>query len=294
MTAFGVYNLEYDKKGGMNMMINGKNGSQYFLKKQVAKGETFNLHLVTDENGTERLLSIAATAFRNGAMDLEAFVLKSLAAKTAKRRESGSYDPKMQPLEWHFPTVIETFPFVEQDNRHVTILGFVDLVNVGGLLALPQIRSKNFVVDLKTSVWMVGKLLKMLRFAHENGISVGRITPNRVLLGVESERRSETHRVILMDYTHAKIHESGVVPREVARREISDVAETMMSAALFCDSSVDLVVAEEEKAYAEILHALRGGTYADATKAHVEFYRVARELWGSAYHPFTVKQFTRS
>ena len=265
------------------MLIVGIIGS-YEVGKKIATDALSSWYLCRDAADTELLLRITTDVEHNGAMEREAFVLRFLMAQSDAYKQKYESDPEfedMQPFDWLFSNLVETFACDEQGGRQINVFKIKDLKDIGALVPIASIRKKKLTVDLKTSVWMVGKLLKLLGFVHENGVIAGEIKPGKVLIDRDS------HRVILIDWTNAVLCD-GKMSREKTRNNISEAAQAVLKGALSCDDVTNCTTSDEaEQEYTDIVKSIAIGGFSDAGKAHVKLYDIVKKLWGISYHPFT-------
>jgi len=91
------------------------------------------------------------------------------------------------------------------------------------MIPLSNIRKKDRkIIDLATSVWIAGRLLKLLVFAHDQCISLEIDSGNIII-------EPEKHNVIVLDWTKAKIHQNNISD-EICMNDITSVALTILSA----------------------------------------------------------------
>ena len=259
----------------------------YEILKQVGVTEEFNLYLCKSD-GESYILKIAATIERNALLDREAFILNQMRNEAARLEEEyatvKSKPEEMLNYQLCFPDLVESFLAPSQGNRRVNILGFPAVDDLGTLVPIRHLTTRDRVrVDRKTSAWMMGKFLKILVFAHSQGIEIRRVTGDNILI----ER--DEHYVAVFDLTAAEIYARGV-PDDVAREEISrGAAEVIL--ALGGDPITGKVPKDDEQdpdnQYAKHLYALARGNEDDAKQAHEHFYSLVRLLWPRAYWPFT-------
>jgi serine/threonine protein kinase len=138
-------------------------------------------------------------------------------------------------------------------------------------------------IDPKTSGWILGKLLKLLAFVHEQGISIGDISGENILI----ER--DQHYVAIFDWDKAAMYPEGKVPDSVASDEIIQLTKEVLrvlggdieTGKLLPDSQL------KDSQYENFLIRLILGVYSDAGEAHDDFYKLIRALWSREFWPFT-------
>jgi hypothetical protein len=138
-------------------------------------------------------------------------------------------------------------------------------------------------VDPKTSVWIVGKLLKLLTFTQSIGVSVGDLSGDNVLI------HRKDHFVMVFDWSTANASHGGRVPDDIAREEISQVARLGYLILGGNPETGELPYDDQlpNSGYEKLLFDLVRGGYTDAHKAHTDFYKLARAAWPGRYYPFT-------
>lgn len=264
----------------------------YRVGKAVAETGEYRLYLC-QEKCTERglLLQVASEAAYNGKLDRAAFVLKELALKAEEIEADyvrASGDPK-KPINYHlgFPEMVDSFVCPEQGGRRINILAFRHVDDVTKMVPIVSITERDHLrVDLKTSAWIMGKVLKMLTFAHSEGVTVGQLGGNNILIELDQ------HYVVLFDWSLAQTY-SGSIPDEVLRAEIAAAAESVIIV-LGGDPETGEIPhdgGEDFKPYTEYLLRLGRGEEKDAKTAHQQFYRLITEKLGwKGFHPFTTRR----
>ncbi|MEK7585511.1 MAG: hypothetical protein AAB455_03315 [Patescibacteria group bacterium] len=268
---------------------------EYRVGKPLGEAERFHLYECVLPDKTVSILKIAKTPDDNGALDREAFVLQLLQAE-AVRLESKYAAVKSDPNDFLnyqlcFPNLVENLLADDQDGRRGNVVNFPQVQDdLGRLVPLSQLAEKARVrVDPKTSAWILGKLLKLLSFAHNQGISVGQLTGDNILI------EQAQHYVTVFDWSQANSGHGSKVPPSIAREEISQVASAVILA-LGGDPETGWLPPDEQLIddyqYAEFLHRLACGGEADANQAHEQFYGLIWSLWPREFHPFTTYQLT--
>ena len=190
-------------------------------------------------------------------------------------------------LNYHyfFPQLLETFVSPEQENSRISLLSFSHVAKslsklspIGHLIAREKIR-----IDPRSSAWILGKLLKLLSFAHDQGIAVGNLTGENILIN------REQHYVMVADWTQAIIS-PGTLPISTTKKEIAQVAiETTL--ALNGNSKNGKLRPSEQLSddrYESFIRDLITESYEyDAFTIHSKFYKLIRSIWPSKFHPFT-------
>lgn len=239
----------------------------------------------------ELMLKIATGVGYNGHLDREAFLLTSMRERALRLEvEYALARPGAGTLNYQigFPELVETFLAPDQDNRRVLILGFDATNTIGDLAPVQLILSRDRVrVDPKTSAWFLGKLLKIMAFAHSQTISIGDLTAENILIV------REDHLVSVFDWTKAKLH-NVELPKELVRGEIR--AATRLAILLLGGNpdSGEIPVNDQlaDQTYQAFLTSLLSGAYSNASMAHSAFYETVEALWGRKFHRYTTFPIT--
>jgi hypothetical protein len=263
----------------------------YRVGDKVGSNPNYTLYKVVQlGTGRECMLQIAVDAARNGVLDRYAYVLREL-KKHADQYEKDFEPHRTRPderLNYHFvfPELVESFRAPEQGNRRVNMLAFACAEQVSEMVPLSNIvRKDEKRVDIQSSVWILGKFLKAVDFAHSVGIEVGRLSMGNLLI------QPDEHFVTIFDWSGAHTHPMGAVPKETARAEIQAVARSVIGL-LGGDAASRYIPYEEHDVavydrYTDFLFKLAGGSWHNAHSAHHEFYELVDTLWERGFHPFT-------
>lgn len=269
------------------MIVEGRNG-RYDVGKLAAETAAYRLYLAR-EVGAERecLIQVAIDAANNGELDRNAFFLRELKAK-ADEYETEYAKIKTKPeamLNYHFgfPNVLDSFLLTEQGDRRLNVLTFAWDGPVANVWPLRKIVGSGRRVDIRTSAWIFGKLLKLLDFAHGQQMLVGNLQASNILI------QPEEHYVLIFDWADA-MPQQGAVSPEAARREIASAASVIIELVGGDFQSHRIPSKGNDNGlepYSERLFQLAAGSSADAQSAHKEFYALLRTLGWKHFHPFT-------
>lgn len=267
-------------------MTEVRNGSRlYQVGKQVAETSTYRLYLCQDEAGRQCLLQIAAAVEHNGALQRGAYTLKELERRANELEEAYARVKKnpeaMLNYRLGFPELVDSFISREQGARQVTILAFRNVEDVSNMVPLSNITVKDRLrVDLRTSAWIMGKLLKLLAFAFAEGFSVD-VTGNNVLI------EPKQHYVLIFDWSTAQVYPE-VAPRDMQSLQISKAAQAVV-VVLGGNLETGTFPDESNKVYTDFILKLARGGMRNAEEAHKEFYALVDSIWERTYHPFTAE-----
>lgn len=259
---------------------------EYGVGERLGGTDTFTLYACTLPNGASGILKIATAKEHNGSLDREAFVLQTLRERAALVEErAAKREPGKGEMGYRhfFPELIEGFIATDQDERYVLILGFSEIAKqLFDLAPLEHLISREHIrVDPKTSVWIMGKLLKLLDFAHRQGISVT-INGENILIN------RDQHKVVIFDWSQSTIVD-GTVSADIACEEISQAAREVITALGGDLETGNLPVDDQltDDWYQKLLWSLASGNINNASEAHTQFYKLVRPVWPSKFHPFT-------
>lgn len=265
------------------MIVQGET-CRYDVGRKVAENPRYKVHLCTQEGGDpESLLLVVAQDGHNGVVDRWAYVLREL-ARQAQRVEEEFALVKTNPdaklnYQLQFPQVVETFK--SPKGRQIMILAF-ESSSPSAMIPIARMVSKDKLrVDTKTSVWIMGKLLKLIGFAHAQNISLGAIANGTVLID------PDRHYVNVFDWTAATL--SHIPLTEDDKRKEVVLASHVIVDALGGDlrqRTIPNDAGEEGERYNAHLWTLVDGIYPDADQAHLRFYQLVDQLWERGYHKF--------
>jgi hypothetical protein len=268
-----------------------QNGSQiYQVGKPVAENDKYHLYLCTQkETGRQCLLQIVTATEHNGDLDRAAYILRELKRHADELEEEYAKvktDQKdLLNYDLGFPELVDSFVCQEQGGRRVNILAFKNVENVGRMVPLSNITTKDqLCVDLRTSVWIMGKLLKLLVLAHSERISAGLVTSENILI------EPDQHYVLIFDWSKARTYPDAV-PLETRCSEISQAAKAIITV-LGGDSETGVFPDDSDEIfdrYTDHLLRLALGSESNAERAHAKFYELTDALWKREFYPFTTK-----
>jgi hypothetical protein len=271
-------------------IVDGKNGS-YDVGGLVAGNDRYRLRSCTDERGREMLFQIATDASRNSELSRNGWALRTLkeASDDVERRYKEAGHEGALNYDLGFPELTDSFIFDGQGSRQVNILRFREILELNGVIPLLKIWKDGLRVDLQTSAWILGKLIKTISFAHDNRIQVHNITGNNVLI------HPDQHYVVIFDWSGMTVHE-GPVPSMIVREEIKLAAQLAIKAV---GGDLDLAMTNDaDLPYTRLLQSLASEGMSAASKAHQAFYGIVDQLcndpeiehWKAGFHHFTTSR----
>ncbi len=270
------------------MLIESPKGNEYEVGELLGRTDAFSLYRCSFSDGKPGILKIVSAVGYNGLLDREAHILETLWEQAERvEKEGKEREPERGEMGYRrfFPRLVESFTDPDQGGRRITILGLSNLVeDISDLVPLGHILSRERSrIDPKTSVWILGKLLKLLHFIYECGVSGAKIDGENILI------YRERHNVLLFDWTKATIA-PGNITDSIVREEIYHAAREVIMA-LGGDPDTGELPKDPDLAdgrYKELILSFAQGTETDAGKAHERFYASVWKIWPSKFHPFTV------
>ncbi|MEI6352826.1 MAG: hypothetical protein WCO35_02735 [Candidatus Nomurabacteria bacterium] len=272
--------------------VTARDGTSYKIMERLGGNDKFNYYGVVSDKYPEQslILKIVIDKSLNALLDREAYILSEL-TEEAKRVEdeyminhSGS-ETKLN-YQMGFPKLIDNFVSNEQDDKRILILGLEispvlsEIVPINLIVEIDKMR-----VDPKTSVWILGKLLKIIAFAHDRlKCTVGNLDAENIFIV------KEFHLVSIFDWSKVLLH-----PEQVEKDlVVNELKNAVKSVILILggnpeDGSIpdhEQLEGEGEK-YRELLKTLLINDFESVYDAHHYFYEVVREIWGRKYHPYS-------
>jgi hypothetical protein len=265
----------------------------YLIDKLVGENEAYRLYVCIDSaTGRECLLQVATDTTCNGQLSRNAYILKELERSSVKLEEEYAKVKKnpnsMLNYQLSFPELIDSFDSPQQGDRRINVLAFRCVEKIGDIIPLINISERDGLrVDLRTSAWIMGKLLKTIAMAQNEGISMVSVLSDDNILIVPDQ-----HYVIIFDWSKAKTYQTAEAYRLEERRiEISMAARAVIKV-LGGNIESGYFPDDGEKAfeaYAKYLLRLETGVAGSAEKALRQFYDFIDRLWERKFHPFTTK-----
>ncbi len=274
-------------------MIIESASERYEVERLVRETSTYRVYLC-QQQATHRqcLLQVAVTTQHNGDLDRGSYFLRYLEqrATEAEAVYAGiKTDPNMLlNYQLHFPELLDTFICREQGDRRINILAFRNVEGMSQMVPLSSIVEKDHLrIDLRTSAWILGKLLKLLTFLHNEKIVTHQLGWNNILI------EPDEHYVVAFDWASAQSYLDGV-PEKVRRDNISEVATSVIKA-LDGDVEDGTFPDDGEPAFVDYtnrLLSLARGEERNAHRAHSRFYELVDTWWPRGFHPFTTYPLT--
>lgn len=269
----------------MPVTLEGK--ARYQVLQELGGNEHSRFYKVASSTrgDQELMLKIVKGVEYNSVFDREALLLTNMRERAFQLEvEYARVRPDAGQLNYQvgFPECVETFVAKEQGNRRAIVLGFDATGKIGKLQPISLIRTRERVrVDPKTSVWVLGKLLKILAFAHDQFIEVGDLTGGNILIVPDH------HIVTIFNWSKGQFY-GGKLQNDVVRGEIRAATRSVLLL-LGGDPDSGALPEDEQLAdhrYEAFLAALLRGVYTNARAAHAAFYKLVEVLWERKFHPY--------
>ena len=233
----------------------------------LARTPTYVLYPVELPSSQLGLLKLATSGAYNSLLLREFELLPRLMGRS---REIEVETSVPYNYEAQFPRPLER---IDAAGRFGMFLGFhPDIQHYSAFQPIRLLLRDEFI-DLRTAVWVLGKGLRLLDFAHRlNGVTVGFIDPTNILL------ETVHHGVFILDWSRAQEFNSSE-----ARQEVISLAKIVWwavggTAEAEPPLAGEVLVAEGHAQYVAFLRRLIAGEL-DAGEAHAALYRLADELW---------------
>ncbi len=269
-------------------MILEHQGAKFDVEKLVAETEQLKFYLCTEvETGRPCLLQVTTSPAFNGELDRAAFILREL-RRTADQFEAEYAKQgtgRKLSYEYLFPEVVASFVAADHGGRRVNILAFAEVDDILKLVPLSNLVEVDHLrVDLKTSAWIMGRLLKLLTFVHDEGVVAPNLSGNNILL------LPERHFAITLDWSTAQT-QPGKVAKSHRSKQISTAARTVLKAVGCHPTTLDFPYETElddgGRRYLALVRQIANGRFSSAERAHGKLYELLDELYGRKFHPFT-------
>ncbi len=265
------------------------------LKRRTPE-DPYELYLCEDSTGKQMLLQIAADLEYNDKITRAAYILKTLANRSKEYEEDYRKLPgwkgDLLHYDWLFPEIVDSFPCETLGGRQINILNCKD-AELKSLAALPMLLKNSagtrMRMDVKTSIWPFGRMLKLLLFAHDIGIAAKNMASRNILIG------PARHHMVVFAWDKAELFNSEVSVK-LRQKDIADAARVCLRT-LGCDvngnhtySTGDMPDEGKEgfEEYLEFLRRLASGKERRAEVAFDDLYAIVERLWGGRkYHKWT-------
>lgn len=272
------------------MIIKGSR-LEFEIGQQVGGSNTYRVYTcMHPEHDQECLVQVAISPEKNASLERAAYILELLSEKSDELEQEYARvktDPNvLLNYGLYFPELVDSFYRTGDIRQCVNILAFRCVPRVKQLVPIDRmIHRDKLRVDLRTSVWMTGKGLKLLQFVHSSGFSIGLVNGANMMI-VPKE-----HYIMAFDWSQAIVYDGADVPESIRTLEISNMAKVMINAIggdvesrMFPTTGSD---DERYDEYRNYLMFLANGNESDAERAKERFYQIADALWMRGFYEFT-------
>ncbi len=277
---------------------------EFRLGKQIGKTAEFDIYACELPDDRACILKRAVSKKDNGLLDREAYLLRSMHEEALALEDKYAKSPRKKKGKMNyqlvFPNLVASFADPKQGGRMTNIMSFSGICSdISELVPLGHLASREHVyIDRRTSGWILGKLLKLLVFAHNQGIYLGdKLTSDNVLIN------REQHYVAMFDWSGLSADSSNEFDAMAVTEDVNMSAEIVIQA-LGGDIESSTIPGSEKRVprlladmpekekyaideYQDAVYELYSGFYESPMDAHTEFYSVVYRIWPRGFHPFT-------
>lgn len=243
---------------------------------RIGEASKFRIYLGTTAENQQVIVKVAKT-FEDGDILAEeagkfniirAFNSDIAALEEQEGRQNSHYD-------WLFANLLSSFMEASQGDRRINIFTIPD-TELSKLVPLKKL-STDTEIDSRSSVWILGRFLKMYSFfellaaSGDNPVkSYPLFSPSDYLIGPEH------HRLVYYNF-------SGDMADVVAFDFVKAVAKFILEWAALDSNS-------EDQEYLKLLEDFAKDGRSSFEEAHADLYNLVERLWGRKYHPFTYRE----
>jgi len=259
------------------ILVNGSN--KYSVGHLVAKSANSNFYICSDDE-RQYFLQVAASVEQNVKLDFAAYTLRELKriSDIYEKRFRARFPDKHLNYDWLFPTIISSFLPNDQGGRMVNVLAINNGDSLDQMVPLSNILKKDRrIIDLATSVWIAGRLLKLLVLTHDQCISPVIDSDNIII-------EPKKHHVIVLDWINAKMHQNEV-PEDVRMQDVVNVATITLAA---IGETNEQSSRYQDNVYVDFLKSLVDNPSGDTKQVYSDFESAHGELFeDNIFYPFT-------
>lgn len=264
--------------------IKGKKGD-YDLIQLVSSSKFARTFSCRNEDG-EYLLRLSNAPKYNQRIAITVQKLQKLKALSDEYEADTEYDLN---YDFGFPYVVDDFIDQKTNGKRcqACVLGFRGVESIEKLIPVSNFVRDMIAPDIRSSAWILGKLLKTIHFAHSCGTPVKNLGPSNILI------EPDQHYVVVFDWSKAHF---GEVRATDARDDIRQAADTVIE--LLGSSPYLLCHDEMDRRYAQYLIDVQQNGSAHAAQAHERHYKLVdkmcdddRSYWSRGFHEFTTTTY---
>lgn len=237
----------------------------------LARTETYSLYVVQLPSGQLGLMKRSNPA-GDSVLTHEAVVLSTLCSIAADMdREEVAAGRTPFGYGTFFPNLVEAVQV--EDKRVVLFLGYHPEIASYAQLRPLSLLTRGSRVDLKSTVWILGKALKLMRFVHDCGYSIGLVDPSNLFL------EPDLHGVFVLDFSGA----SDSITDAQRLEEVKAITRIAWNAAGGTDTSEpphdpDIMSKEDHDKFVAFLSSVMDGD-ADIHGILMALYEMSDSIW---------------
>jgi len=269
--------------------VTNRDGTGYQIKELLGRNDHFNFYKVISDKYPDKsfILKISTKKEYNLLLEREAFLLIEMSETADSLDVFYEQEHPGSKLNYQlgFPKLIDNFVSDDQDNRRILILFLGINPNLSEVVPISLIRTIDKVrVDPKTSVWILGKLLKIISFAHDSYLKVGNLDGENIFI------EKNNHLVTIFDWSNAMMKPE-ILPKSLVLDEVRCAVKAIVTL-LGGDPETGIIPDHEQLSgsgvkYQELLVYLLTEDFKSTYDVHHYFYETVEEIWGRKYHPYT-------
>lgn len=234
--------------------------------------DVWRLYVAALPSGQLGLMKIAATSEMNDVLNKEEGILQ-IVQQAASDADDEAEGQGKRPYYFgaQVPAVIESF---NAGGRHAMVLRFHPCIATYKQFTPLSLVVKDSRVDLQTSVWLLGKSLRLIDFLYRVcGIAIGHVGASNTLI------ETEQHGVFVPDFSSA--NDSAVLKDHLA--EVALVTRMVWEAAGGTDSKdppydAGIMTVDQHAEFVEFLRRMINDPQI-AAEEHEALYELANRIW---------------
>jgi hypothetical protein len=264
-----------------------RGSTRYAIGKKVAEAELYRVFVCEDvATGQRLLLQIAKLKEYNGGLERAAYILRELkqTAELFEAENAKRGNGTVLNYERLFPVVFDSFVWDSQGKCRANILAFNDVNDIISMVPLSNVIRRDAVrIDVRTSAWVMGRLLKLLTFVHGERITIRNLSTRNILIVPDQ------HFVVVFDWSSARTYQNDI-PVEDCADDIANAAKAVFAAIGGDPATGDYPYQYESDEDRRLVEHLRGLTQVRAGNAgdvYTQYYTLVDELYERVFYPFT-------
>ena len=239
-------------------------------------GKSERVHIYLGTKAQEPvILKVAATIDDNDVITDESSFFNVLDNKITEIDELQSrIGEKLAHYGWLFTKPIDLFMEETQGNRYISVYAIPE-IKPEDITSMTKLCN-NVEIDVRTSVWIIGRLLKIYGFFELMSLEDSNVT-KYPQFSADSYLIDPKHHRVLFYNCPSKVYED-----VTASDYIKAISNFMLGWVCANDDP-------DEQEYVELLKDFAEKGRGKASEAHTELYDLVKEKWGIQYYPFTYR-----